>query len=72
MTAIRGRTHTNVRHAGSSDPVVSVEVRRRAVRALAGSYAHDADDLVELLEALGLKAEEGCERAFVPLPRTAN
>jgi hypothetical protein len=54
-----GRTHLSVRRAGSSAPHSDLEHRRRAVRALAGNYARDADDLVELLAALGLRAEEG-------------
>jgi hypothetical protein len=51
--------HLSVRHAGSSAPQTDLEHRRRAVRAVAGNYARDADDLAELLAVLGLRAEEG-------------
>jgi uncharacterized membrane-anchored protein len=55
----QGRTHLAVRAAGPTAPDVDEDTRRRAVLTIAGTYAQDAEDLAELLAALGLQAADG-------------
>lgn len=56
-----GQSYDQLHHSPimATSVVVSDRDRYRAVRQVAGNWAQDADDLAELLDALGLDPAEG-------------